>query len=134
MSSITWKWDDAFQSGEYGFELMQKQFDLIKPDQECRRAMGLPLALSLSATLTATLVAQIGEYIIKGLGNVLGCCCNEECSLLTGLGLLGLAIITIPSVVVTTPFYVVATTIACIALPIWTAIDPDDLYIEVEDL
>lgn len=128
VSPITWNWSNPYQATEIGNELCIKQAEMIGPDDKCRRTMGLALALSISAIVVATAVAALGEYVIKGLGNIFGCCCNQECKFLTGVSNLLLSVVAIPSMAATAPFVVIAMAVGIVVLPLWTFIHPDSLY------
>lgn len=127
MSSISWKWNDPFQSGELGMKLCAKQVEILNPRNNCRRSMGLALALSLSATAVATAVAALGEAVIKGLGNVFACCCIDECRLVHGGAFLFMAVALVPSFALFSPFVAVAAAVGILVLPFWAAISPDSL-------
>jgi hypothetical protein len=49
------------------------------------RLTGLGVGIQVASIDFIMRIATLGEVLIKGIGNVLGCCFVQECSLLTGI-------------------------------------------------
>lgn len=128
-SSQRWDWASTDQAKTLCINYTKKIAQTLLSEKNCcRRAMGPLIALSEIGLRTAFSIAIIAEPLIKGLGNLFGCCFSNKCSFGRGLEYLFLA----------TPLELMKTAgllgglplilpFELIALSTYAAADPDDL-------
>lgn len=81
--------------------------------------MGLPFAISFTASFVVAEIVELAERIIKELGNLFGSLFYDDLSAMRGITFLGKVFFrNIPYLLVIFPFELVATALGLLAFPI----------------
>lgn len=134
-SPITWNWQEPYQYLDITSLHYQRQVDLyLNPENDCRRILGLPLAISLTMTTIVAAISMIVEPILKGLGNIIGSHYSKDCSFTRGLGQLLLPIASIIGIAILSPLFGSLIVIGLITTPIFAAFIPDHVHNDLPEL